>query len=60
MKRSMMVNNDIRHDKQKLEFLGKKVMHYQHHAQFLDVCLELETVSKGSEIKKTPCIPVTD
>ena len=55
-----MVNNDIRHDKQKLEFLGKKVMHYQHHAQFLDVCLELETVSKGSEIKKTPCIPVTD
>ena len=39
MKRSMMVNNDIRHDKEKLEFLGKKVIHYQYHAQFLNVCL---------------------
>ena len=55
----MMVNNGIRHDKQKLEFLGKNVIHYQHHAQFLNVCLELETVS-GLEMKRTPCIPVTD
>ena len=55
-----MRNNDIRHDKEKLDFLGKKVIHYQHHAQFLVVCLELKTVPKGLEIKKTPCIRVTD
>ena len=54
-----MVNNDIRHDKEKLELLGKKVVHFQHHAQFLDVCLELQTVPKGLEIRKTPCIRVT-
>ena len=58
MKRSLMVNNDIRHDKEKLEFL----IHYQHNAQILDVCLELPaiTVPKGLEIRKTPCIRVTD
>ena len=55
-----MVNNDIRHDKEKLELLGKKVIHFQHHAQFLDVCLELQTVPKGLEIRKTPCIRVTE
>ena len=27
---------------------------------FLDVCLELQTVTIGLEIKKTPCISVTD
>ena len=58
MKRSMMVNNDIRHDKEKLECF----IHHQHHAQFLDVCLELQTVTvpKGLEIMKRSCTRVTD
>ena len=30
------------------------------HLSFLDVCLSLQTVPKGLEIKKTPCIRVTD
>ena len=53
-----MVNNDIRHDKEKLEFF----IYHQHNAQILDVCLELPaiTVPKGLEIRKTPCIRVTD
>ena len=56
----MMVNNDIRHGKDKLELLGKKVIHYQHHAHFLDVFLTLKVIPKGLEIKKTKCIRVTD
>ena len=56
----MMVNNDIRHYKEKLKFLHKNVIHYQHHAQFSDVCLELQTVPNSLEIRKTPCIRVTD
>ena len=56
----MMVNNDIRHYKEKLKFLRKKLVHYQHHAQFSDVCLELQTVPNSLEIRKTPCIRVTD
>ena len=46
--------------KKSLSFLEKKVIHYQQHAQFLDVCLELQTVPKGLEAKKTLCIRATD
>ena len=55
-----MENNDVRHDGKTFEFLGNKVIHYQHHAHFLNVCLSLQTIPKGLQIKKTPCICVTD
>ena len=55
-----MENNDIRHDWKTFEFLGKKVIHYQHHAYSLDVCLLLETAPKGLEIKKTPFVRGND
>ena len=55
-----MANIDTRHDKDKLELLGKKVIHYQHQAHFLDVCLILKVIPKGLEIKERPCIRVTD
>ena len=56
----MTVNNDIRHVKEKPEFLGKKVIHYQHHTQLLDVCLKLQIAPKALEIRKTPYIRVTN
>ena len=45
--------------KKSLNSLGKKssIINTMH---FLDVCLELQTVTIGLEIKKTPCISVTD
>ena len=52
-------NNDTGCDKSKLEYLGKKVIHYQH-SHFLEVCLNLQTIPKGLQIKKTPCIRTRD
>ena len=60
MKMFMVVDNDVRHDKDKLKLLGKKIIHYQHHAHFLDVCLTLKVILKELDIKETPCIRVTD
>ena len=55
-----MENNNVRHDRKTFEFLGKKAIHCQHRAHFLDMCISLQTVSKGLQIKKTPFIGVTD
>ena len=60
MKRVMEENNDTGRDNSKLEYLGKKVIHYQHHSHFLEVCLNLQTIPKGLQINKTPCIRDTD
>ena len=46
-------NNDTGLYKSKLEYLGKKVINYKRHSHFLEVCLNLKTVPKGLEIKKT-------
>ena len=48
--------NDIRDDRDKLEFLDKKVIHYQPYAYFLNVYLTLKVIPKGLEVKETPCI----
>ena len=53
-------NNDTGRDKSKLEYLGKKVIHYQHHSHFLEVCLNLQTIPKGLQIKNAPCMRTTD
>ena len=54
-------NNDTGHAKSNLEYLGKKVINYEHHSHFLEVCLNLQTIPKGLQmIKKTPCIRNTD
>ena len=54
-------NNDTGHAKSNLEYLGKKVINYEHHSHFLEVCLSLQTIPKGLQmIKKTPCIRNTD
>ena len=58
MKRFMGENNDTGRDKSKLEYLGKKVIHYQHHSHFLEVCLNLQTIPKGLQIKNDHvCVP---
>ena len=53
-------NNDTGIDKSKLEYLGKKVIHFQHHSHFLEVYLNLQTIPKGLLIKITPCKQTTD
>ena len=60
MNRFMGENNDTGPDKIRLEYLGKKVIHYQHHLHFLEVCLNLQMIPKGLQAKKTPYISITD
>ena len=59
MKTFMGENNDTGLYKSKLEYLGKKVINYKRHSHFLEVCLNLKTVPKGLEVKKTRCIRTT-
>ena len=43
----------------KIEYLGKKVIHCQHYLHFSEVCLNLQTILNGLQMKKTPCIRTT-